>query len=293
MKPMLITDAAIIGTKKLFVKDFRDDHYNHPFHFHNLIELTLVKKGFGKLIVGDHVSSFSEGELILLGDRLPHMFQCDPSFYAEKKLRTESTTLYFSSAILTNVIDDEEATANIQRLLSNAGLGVRFYAETRNLAIPYIEEIRHKRGLEQLASFLQLIAQLCRFTGAATLATPGNNVSYDLPELKRFNQVYQFLLKNFRQDVTLDEVSSICNLTPAAFSRYFKQKTQKTFIRFLNEIRIGHACKLLQNEAVPLKSIGADCGFNNETNFFKTFKVITGKTPLLYRRDFNTMSFGG
>jgi AraC-like DNA-binding protein len=103
--------------------------------------------------------------------------------------------------------------------------------------------------------------------------------------MERFNDVYQFLLRNFSRDIMLEEVARICNMTPNAFCRYFKQKTQKTFTRFLNEIRIGHARKLLQNENYSIKDICYECGYNNPVNFFSFFKQITGQTPKAFRQN--------
>jgi YesN/AraC family two-component response regulator len=99
--------------------------------------------------------------------------------------------------------------------------------------------------------------------------------------------VYQYIMKNFKDEITLNSVSSIANLTPPAFCNFFKKRTQKSFSRFLNEVRIGHACQLLESESKTISSVCFESGYQNFANFNKFFKEITGKTPSQYRKELN------
>lgn len=108
---------------------------------------------------------------------------------------------------------------------------------------------------------------------------------YDEKDTGRISRVYQFLMQNFHRDIELQEVADLCNMTPNAFCRFCKTRTQKSLTQFLNELRIGHASKLLQNENYSIADVCYECGYNNLTNFNKFFKVIQQTTPSEYRKN--------
>lgn len=286
MKPELIVDAPIIGEKKIWVKKIYKPHFDHPFHFHKLCELTWVENGHGKLIIGDFVGNFAEGELILASPELPHIWQCDPVYYKKKKkLFTKAIGLYFPLEFINRVTDDTGSISLYNELMHKAERGLRFHGQTRLKIIEKVKEVTQCSGLVQLGTFLQIVDILSKSKEFTALASIGYKSSTNENDMERFNDVYQFLLMNFNRDIMLGEVARICNMTPNAFCRYFKQKTQKTFTRFLNEIRIGHARKLLQNENYSIKDICYECGYNNPVNFFSFFKQITGQTPKAFRQN--------
>jgi AraC-like DNA-binding protein len=288
MKPELIIDAPILNKKEIWVKKINKPHFDHPFHFHQLCELVWVEKSYGKLIIGDYVGSFSEGEVILVAPQLPHLWQCDPIFYTNKKeLYTNAVGLYFPQAFVTTITDDPNITGSYKQLLTKAQRGLRFYGKTKDVIIEKIKAICNTEAFEQLGYFLHIIDILIKTSEYELLAGLNYKSIQNENDMTRFNEVNQFLLKNFNRDISLGEVAKICNLTPNAFCRFFKLKTQKTFIRFLNEIRIGHACVLLQNQNNTINDIIYECGFNNPINFYKFFKQITNKTPKEYRVNFD------
>jgi AraC-like DNA-binding protein len=284
MKASLIMDADIVGKKKIFIKRFSRPYFSHPLHFHQFCELVWIEKGHGKVIIGDYAGDFSEGELILEGAGLPHLWRCDDVYYRKKDLLTRAICIYFPTGFIGDLTDDENVLAADRDLLNRAQRGLRFTGETRTTVIQLIKKAAGSQGLEQMAHFLQIMDILQKTRDYQPLAGVIYKHANNPFDLDRFNEVYQFLLNNFTHDIMLEEVARICNLTPPAFCRYFKAKTQKNFSRFLNEIRIGHACKLLQDEAVSIKNLCYECGYNNPVNFFKFFKLITGMTPGDYRK---------
>ncbi len=291
MKPELIVDAPIIGKKKIWVKKIRKPHFDHPFHFHRLCELTWVEKGRGQLIIGDYVGNFSPGEVILVSPELPHLWKCDAAYYnGNKDLYTEAFGLYFPDALADMVSDDETSIHLYNDLIQKSERGLRFFGETKSIVTEKLKELVESKGLLQLGIFLQVIDILARSEEYEVLASVGYKKSFNFNDVDRFNDVYQFLLKNFQRDISLEEVAGICNMTPNSFCRFFKQKTQKTFTLFLNEIRIGHAKKLLQNKNYTIKDICYTCGYNNPVNFFNFFKQIVKQTPKEFRESMYKMN---
>ncbi|WP_343702130.1 AraC family transcriptional regulator [Chitinophaga sp.] len=284
MKPELIIDAPILGEKKIWVKKVYKPHFDHPFHFHKLCELTWVLKGHGQLILGDYVGGFADGEIILAGPELPHLWKCDAIYYEHKKnFFTKAYGMYFPAELAGMVSDDATGVHRYNNLMQKAERGLRFYGKTKAVVTGKLKEVVATNGLQQLGIFLQIIDILSRSEEYEVLASVGYKRSLNINDIERFNEVYQFLLKNFHRDIMLEEVAGICNMTSSSFCRFFKQKTQKTFTYFLNELRVGHAKKLLQNENYRIKDIGYECGYNNPVHFFNFFKQIVKQTPKEFR----------
>lgn len=284
MRPELIIDAPILNEKKIWVKKIYKPHFDHPFHFHKLCELTWIEKSHGKLIIGDYVGNFSEGEVILSSPELPHLWQCDPAYYKKNKdLYTKAIGLYFPIELISRITDDIPAIHRYNDLMLRTERGLRFVGNTRRIINSKMRELSEASSLQQLGIFIQVIDILSQSDEYEILASIGYKKSYNINDIERFNEVYQFLLKNFQKDIMLEEVASICNMSPNSFCRFFKQKTQKTFTAFLNELRIGHAKKLLQNENYTIKDICYECGFNNPVHFFSIFKRIVKQTPKEFR----------
>ncbi|MHA4808563.1 AraC family transcriptional regulator [Flavitalea flava] len=293
MKAELVVDAPILGQKRIWVKKIYKPYFDHPFHYHQLCELVWLEKGHGKFIIGDYVGNFSEGELILKNAGLPHLWRCDSVFYQEQKdLFTKATTTYFPPAIIPAITDDAECISRYANLLNKADRGLRFYGKSKKQIIELIKKLAASEGFEQLGYFLLVIDVITRTEEFEYLASIGYKNSHKTEDMDRFNEVYQYLLQHFDSDIMLGEVALICNMAPSSFCRYFKKRTQKTFTRFLNELRIGHACKLLQNEEYSVQNICYECGYNSPVNFFKFFKLITNKTPQEYRQYIKKMGEG-
>ncbi len=291
MKPELIVDAPIIGKKKIWVKRIRKPHFDHPFHFHRLCELTWVEKGRGQLIIGDYVGNFSPGEIILVSPELPHLWKCDDIYYnGHKNYYTQAFGLYFPDTLADMVTDDDTSIHLYNDLVRKSERGLRFFGKTKAVVTEKLTELVEASGLLQLGIFLQMIDILARSEEYDVLASVGYRKSFNFNDVDRFNDVYQFLLNNFHRDIALEEVSRICNMTPNSFCRFFKQKTQKTFTLFLNEIRVGHAKKMLQNKNYTIKDICYACGYNNPVNFFNFFKQIVKQTPKEFRDSIHKMN---
>lgn len=290
MKPELIVDAPIVGQKRIWIKKIYKPHFDHPFHFHKLCELTWIERGHGKLIIGDYLGDFSEGELMLSSPELPHLWKCDKVFYERKEdISTKAVGLYFPRELINEITDDQQSLALYNSLMLRAERGLRFSGETKRRVTEKLRELINSNGLVQLGIFLTVIDLLARSEEYEALASVNYKRSTDENDMNRFDEVYQFLLQNYHRSITLDEVAGICSMSPNAFCRFFKQRTQKTFTRFLNEIRIGHAKRLLQNDNLSIKDVCYDCGYNNPVNFFSFFKQITGETPKSFRMRLHRM----
>jgi AraC-like DNA-binding protein len=221
---------------------------------------------------------------------LPHIWKNDPVFLLKKKgLRCKATVIYFPTDFLQNLSDDPAVTKPTQELISHASRGLSFYGQTVDKVKTILSGIAEEDGFKKIVEFLKIMDILSHSKEYKYLASISYKNVTDEKDTERINAAYQFLMQNFHRDVTLEELSGVCNMTPTAFCRFFKSKTQKSFIQVLNELRIGHACSLLQKADYTIIDACYESGYNNYVNFNKCFKLITGKTPTGYRKSFQEL----
>ncbi|KAA9036144.1 helix-turn-helix transcriptional regulator [Ginsengibacter hankyongi] len=268
------------------IKKIDQHHFESPFHFHDLCEMNYVVESFGKTIVGDNISNFSSGDLVLMSSNLPHIWYNDPSYFKEENLASaKAIVTYFNPDFLIGLTNDSQYNLQIKSLLEKAKRGIRFFGETRRNAINKLNDIVDKKGLEKVIHFLDIVNLFLDSKEYECLASIGYRHSFNEKDTERMNNVYQYLIKNFTDPISLSQIASVANLTPPAFCNFFKKRTQKSFSEFLNELRVGHACKLLQNQELTIADVCFQSGYQNMTNFNNFFKKITKKTPTQYRKE--------
>lgn len=285
MKPNLIK----IGNddiNSLLIKKIEEHHYNSPFHFHNLCELNYVVESWGKRMVGDHIDNFLPGDLVLMSPNLPHIWYNDPSVLntpSENKL-AKAVVIYFPYEFLMKTAGDDIVILKAQKLLEKAKRGIRFYGKTQNEVTLKLNHITEKTGFTKTIEFLEIMNILIESKEFEPLASVGFTHNLNEKDTERMNKVLKYIMQNFAKPISLNEIAEVANMTPPAFSSFFKKRTQKCFSSFLNEIRIGHACKLLQDLEITISEVCYLSGFQNFTNFNKFFKHFTGKVPREYRK---------
>ncbi|WP_316801854.1 AraC family transcriptional regulator [Pedobacter nototheniae] len=285
MRPNLIT-VGNADVSSFLIKKIEEHHYNSPYHFHNLCELNYVVESWGKRMVGDNINNFSAGDLVLMSPDLPHIWYNDPSILnnpIETKL-AKAVVIYFPFDFLSKIVDDDIVRMKTQKLFEKAKRGLKFYGKTQMQVTSKLNHIMDKTGFSKTIEFLEIIDMLIDSKECEPLASVGYTHSLNEKDTARMNNVLKYLMQNFVNPISLNEIAEIANMTPPAFSSFFKKRTGKCFSLFLNEIRIGHACKLLQNLDITIAEICYSSGFQNFTNFNKSFKHFTGKIPREYRK---------
>jgi AraC-like DNA-binding protein len=155
----------------------------------------------------------------------------------------------------------------------------------------HIEEIKelflhleNESHLERFISFLKILKYIST-AKTKSLSSFIYSKVYSDDEGERMSNVMNHAISNFNKDITLNEVSNIANMSPNAFCRYFKQRTNKTFFQFLLEIRLEHASRLLlKSKDMTVSEISDDSGFKNISNFNRKFKEFHKVTPTSFRK---------
>lgn len=290
MKAHLL-EVGLHQKQSVSFKKIEQQHFDSPFHFHELGEMNYVVESFGKRIVGDNISNFSSGDFVLMNSNLPHIWYNDPLYFKERNLGpAKAIVAYFDPHFLIELTNDGRYKLKIKSFLDKAKRGIRFFGSTQQNAAKIVDKILNKNPLERVIDFLEIINLFLASNEYECLASIGYQHSFNQKDTQRMNNVYQYLIKNFSEPISLSQIASVANLTPPAFCNFFKKRTQKSFTEFLNELRVGHACNLLENRDLTIADICFQSGYQNMTNFNNFFRKITKKTPSKYRKECSEFS---
>lgn len=196
----------------------------------------------------------------------------------------KAIVIYFAPAFLLGMLNDTQTISLINSLLLNAARGLEITGATKMTIRSLLTGIDTFPELKKMAAFLEVMELLATTSDYQHLASEGYRNAYTKKDNVRFNEVHQYMLANFHREITLEEISTVARMAPTAFCRYFKLHTKRSFIQFLNELRISRACRLLENSHCSTADIAYKCGFNNLTYFNKCFKQIQHVTPSEYRK---------
>ena len=262
----------------LVVQEDRVPMLYDKLHQHQEIQISLIKKGEGSFIIGDYLGEFSEGDIFIIGENLPHVFHNDPF-----EGHVHMISLFFMKSSYGDQFFKLPEFKSLAPVFQSAALGIKLEEPSAKL-LELMENIAHKSKLNRFISFLEILGAISR-EGMMTLSSAIHNKTYGEVEGKRMRDIFEFSLNNYDQNISLHQVAGIANMTPNAFCRYFKQRTNKTYMNFLLDIRIGNACKLLTKKTdLSIAEISYKSGFNNLTNFNRKFKSIKGLTPSEFRK---------
>lgn len=262
-------------------------NFGTVWHYHPELELHYVKKGEGVRFIGDNISNFSAGEMILLGENLPHTWRCkDQYFIPDSGLTVEATVIHFLPNCLGQDLLNLPEAYQIPKLYEKAKRGLVIKGETRKKLEELMEEALHAVNLNRLTVLLSILSTLAESDEYETITSAHAFYKSNSIDTDRINKICTYTLSNYRKEISLEEISALSNLSTTSFCRYFKQMTKKTYYDFLTEIRVSHACRLLIEDNMTVEAICLECGFNNASNFYRHFKKIIGSTPVEYKRKY-------
>jgi AraC-like DNA-binding protein len=258
------------------------------WHYHPEFEIIYVKEARGTRFIGDSIESITEGEILLLGQNLPHTFQREKQYYENHKpLVPQILVVQFDKDFLGADMWGKTEFLAIAELLNKSARGLRFTVPTADKAANLLLRMIEQRGVKKIMHLLCVLEELAFSRELNYISSPGFLKHYDETD-EKINQAYEFTINNFREDITLEKIASHVYLSQSSFCRYFKSKTRKTYSRFLAEVRIGYACKLLLQEKLNISEICYECGYKNLSNFNRHFKAIMHITPSEYYIRFDT-----
>lgn len=288
MKAQAIS-RSVVEDRSVMLREHLYDNFLKIWHYHPEIELVVVRESTGTRFVGDSIEKFEEGEIVMIGENLPHLWLNDPIYFSEDSdLKARAQVLHFNKNF-PDILSSLPEMEMILQLFIRAKRGIKFNDPASNYrVIAMIDAMFYLQGLERYLKILDVLRLLAEQQNYELLSSPGFIQAFAKQDDKRMMKVLEYVMKNFTQSISLQEVASHVNMNPSSFSRYFKRTNKKTFTQFLNEIRIGFACKLLIEKRYNISEICYRSGFNNVSNFNRRFKDIKGMTPTDYIKKHNS-----
>lgn len=281
-RPSLEVVQPAFGSSLSF-RRFNDTSPNGDpiWHYHPEIEMVYIKSGNGKRHIGNHISYYTSGDLILIGSNLPHY-----GFSDRLTTRNTEMVIQFKQEFLGEQFFDTPEMIKVADLLDRSKHGISFYGNTKKEVGKLLEAMVVMNSFDRLLQTLRVLHFMAESSSYYLLNAKKITVKANSQNRDRIKVVYDFVRDEFQREIPLEEIADKTAMTVPSFCRYFKKQTGKTFTQFVNEFRVIHACKLLSETGRSVADICFECGFNNFSHFNKQFKIITEKSPSEYRNEF-------
>ncbi|QCR22297.1 AraC family transcriptional regulator [Pontibacter sp. SGAir0037] len=282
MKPIYFQIPKSTG-ETVRVQYDKQEHFYDNLHFHPEVQIMLITEGSGTRFIGDSIGSFGKGDILLLGPNLPHVFRNDKKYYEhDPLLKASNISVFFQIESFGEAFLSLPEVYPIQRLLLNSKRGIVIKGHTKEKVSRLVHQMVELDGFELFISLFSILNLLALSREVELLSSVGFDGPQKDADSKKINDVFTYIMNNFSEEIKLQKAADIANMSVNAFCRYFKQHTRKTFSEFLNEIRIGHACRLLIEDRWNVRETAFECGYDNISYFNRQFKDITGFTPSEY-----------
>ncbi len=287
MKPKLLREITPLTPHDCFTLFSREkSEFDFPLHYHDEFELNFIQNAKGaKRVIGDHVEEIDELELVLVGPNLQHGWFTHNC--ASKEIK--EITIQFHRDLFDKKFLQRNQMAFVRNMFERSLRGILFSKETILVIMPRLQALTQRSGFDSVLELLSLLHDLSTSRNIRTLSdTSFNNMETLTYNSRRIELIMNYINHNFDKTITLGEAAKIAAMSEVALSRFFKQRTGKTFIDTLNEIRLGNASRMLIETTHSINEIAYKCGFNNISNFNRIFKKKKDCTPKEFRHSYSS-----
>jgi len=262
----------------------RGSSYHAAWHFHPEYQLTLAIKSNGHRLVGDNIAPLHAGDLVLVGSNLPHVWQQEEMQRHHPGPAVHAIIVRFLDTFVGRDFLEIPEMEPVRRLLRRSARGLQVKGATRQIVAEQMRRLAETRGLDRVNGLLSILNILARSKELRPIASSGFMPLLDRADQDRMQRVCNYINARLAAEIDRAQVAREANLSEGAFSRFFKLRTGKTLPRYVNELRVGRACRLLAEANGKITDIALDCGFTNLANFNRRFREIMGFPPSQYRR---------
>lgn len=270
--------------KSFVVFNEKGFHFPCPWHYHPEFELVLVNKSTGKRMVGDHIGYYNAGDLVLMGPNLPHVWVSDNKYLDKKEMfAADATVVHFSTNFIGQDIFNIPEFSSFSEILKLSSRGIHIRGTESSKIANIMNNMIFETGLKRLGSIFEIFDIISTMKDYKLLASP-NFLFNSGKETNRHSRINDYILRNFHKQITLKEVAEEANMATTTFCNFFKEHYRMTFIEYVNQIRIGHFCKLISEKDKSILEAAYTCGFNSVANFNRQFKKLKGMSPSEFKR---------
>ena len=268
-----------------YIVERHKTEFTYPLHQHKEFELNFIEKGKGvRRIVGDSVEEIGDYELVLLGgEDLEHVWE--QGSCTSKDIR--EITVHFSGDIFGEGLLSKNQFASINRMLQRADHGLSFSIGTIMKVYSALDTIADaSERFVQFLKFMYILYELSVADDARVLASSSFSHTERETESRRVQKVKEYVNEHYSEPLKLSDIADLVGMSPVAFSRFFRHRTGRTLSDYITDIRLGYAARMLVDSSRNISEICYECGFNNLSNFNRTFKAKRNYTPREFRAMF-------
>ncbi len=287
VKPFLLKIPSS-SSRSFSARVDRAPDINNIWHYHTELEIIYVKKGDGTQFVGDDIRPFKDGNIIIVGSNLPHYWQYSAKYFENiEDNPIEVYVIHFSNQFWGADFLKLPENTDLQRIIEKSKRGIQLTDCHGTRLGCLIEEIVTGNDRRKILNLMDALLVISETEKKEHLASVGFQGYYQEVERDRIQAIFNHTINHYKRRIDLDEIAGVAKMSRPAFCKFFKAKTGKTYSSFINEIRIGNACRMLIENSLSVKEICFESGFNNFASFHECFKIVTGNTPLQYQKIYN------
>lgn len=274
------------------IKEYCQPRFTNTFHFHHGYEVILIVKSSGHVYVGNKVMNYQEGEIFVFGPGLVHCFSSDNLSLNAPEV-AHAIVVQFTADFMGKDFFERMELRKVKELLQQSVYGIKFSTAGPSLSARFFE-FQPNQQIKNLILLLQVLEELCLRSseGALLLTDDIRKIRYKESDSKKLASIFNYVFENYHHHVAVGSAASVACMSKAAFCRYFKRSTDKTFSQFVNEIRISQAAKLLIGKEDNITAVCHACGFDNVSYFNRQFRIQLGMSPRAYRKMFMERNAG-
>lgn len=284
MEPNAYREITPLTSQDCFlVFDRTKTFFDFPIHFHPAIELNFIGNGKNvRRVVGDSMEEIGDLELVLVGSGLTHGWEQHKC--TSDKIR--EVTIQFHNELFNQEFLGKSIMKPLKDMFERAAHGILFSEETTRIMAPRIKRVSKLTGMDYFLELQSIFYDLAISRKQRLLSTSTVRLE-DFGNSDRLKSLYHFIQENYTDKITLTEVSDLLNMSSVSFNRFIKKRTGKTFVEYLNAVRLGYAAQMLVEKDLGISEIAFKCGFNNIAHFNRIFKKNKNVTPSSYRENFS------
>ncbi len=266
------------GVALVFQEDINILFYD-KLHQHEEIQLCIILEGEGTLIVGDKINYYQKGDILVIGSHVPHVFKSEEN----TNVASHMLSLFFTKTSFGQHFFELEELRELHLFFKRASHGFKITSSKKVMENLFLK-LNNATKLERFILLMELL-KIASNASYNSLSSYVYERKYNDIEGKRMQNVFEYTMTHFEKNISLEDIAEVATMTKNAFCKYFKKRTNKTYFRFLNELRIEQACKLLATQKdISVSEISELCGFNNISNFNRQFKAIKQLSPTDFKK---------
>ena len=275
--------APLSAGDSFLVFDRVKDSFDFPVHYHPEFEINFILNGKGvKRVVGDSIEEIDNVELVLIGPNLYHGWELNKC--TSKKIH--EITIQFHNDLFHESLLSRRIMNPIRDMFNRSIHGILFSKKVAEELTTRLISLSKLDGMDYFLEITSLLYDLANSRNQKLLST--YTVDYDtFDDYDKMKLVYEYVQKHFTDKITLEDAANVANMSIISFNRFIKKRTGKTFVNYINDIRIGYAARWLVEKDMSVSEVAFKSGFNNIANFNRSFKAIKNCTPSQYREDFS------